>query len=89
MLALPFSLEPVLGVVKVIISKEGVGEDGVPKRDEGGRSFIFSFIKLAFLRPRSKLRQRLVLEALHTGIFIFVVPGSHFYKRESQKTKFL
>ena len=32
---LPFPLEQMVGGVKVIISREGVGEDGVPKRDKG------------------------------------------------------
>ena len=50
--ALFFPLERVVGGVKVIMSKEGVGEDGVPKRDKGAGVSSFPSPSLHFFDPR-------------------------------------
>jgi len=50
----------VVGGVKVIISREDVGKDGVPKRDKGAR-VSSSFVYLVFLQSWGKLGQRLIL----------------------------
>ena len=45
---LPFPLEQMVGGVKVIISREGVGEDGVPNRDKGAAVLSFPSSSLRF-----------------------------------------
>ena len=33
------------------------------------------------------MRQRLILQVLHTSVFAFAIPGGHFYKKKVRRVR--
>ena len=88
--ALLFSLERVVGGMKVIISREGVGEDGVPKMDERAVVLPFPSFNLRFFKSEvSWDKGSFFIPFTHAYLSLLYLVANSANKRSGRRMSFL